>query len=252
MRKKILAGNWKMNHTGAAVQTVLTELVQTLPETEATLIIAPPFPYLAQAVSLTAHTPLHIAAQTMHWEEHGAFTGEVSPAMLVDIGVTHVLIGHSERREYNGETDRTVQQKVAAALQHGLTPIICCGETAQQRQAGRTDDLLGTQLRMALATVRMADASRVIVAYEPIWAIGTGQTARVAQAQATCAFLRRQLAALYNSDIAATVPILYGGSMKADNAAALLAAADIDGGLIGGASLQAASFTAIIRAADTI
>lgn len=252
MRKKILAGNWKMNHTGAAVQTVLTELVQTLPETKAMLIIAPPFPYLAQAVSLTAHTPLHIAAQTMHWEEHGAFTGEVSPAMLVDIGVTHVLIGHSERREYNGETDRTVQQKVAAALQYGLTPIICCGETAQQRQAGRTDDLLGTQLRMALAKVRMADASRVIVAYEPIWAIGTGQTATVAQAQATCAFLRRQLAALYNSDVAATVPILYGGSMKADNAAALLAAADIDGGLIGGASLQAASFTAIIRAADTI
>lgn len=252
MRKKILAGNWKMNHTGAAVQTVLTELVQTLPETEATLIIAPPFPYLAQAVSLTAHTPLHIAAQTMHWEEHGAFTGEVSPTMLVDIGVTHVLIGHSERREYNGETDRTVQQKVAAALQQGLTPIICCGETAQQRQAGQTDDLLGTQLRTALATVRMADASRVIVAYEPIWAIGTGQTATVAQAQATCAFLRRQLAALYTPDIAATVPILYGGSMKADNAAALLAAADIDGGLIGGASLQAASFTAIIRAADTI
>lgn len=252
MRKKILAGNWKMNHTGAAVQTVLTELVQTLPETKATLIIAPPFPYLAQAVSLTAHTPLHIAAQTMHWEEHGAFTGEVSPAMLVDIGVTHVLIGHSERREYNGETDRTVQQKVAAALQYGLIPIICCGETAQQRQAGRTDDLLGTQLRMALAKVRMADASRVIVAYEPIWAIGTGQTATVAQAQATCAFLRRQLAALYTPDVAATVPILYGGSMKADNAAALLAAADIDGGLIGGASLQAASFTAIIRAADTI
>lgn len=252
MRKKILAGNWKMNHTGAAVQTVLTELVQTLPETEVTLIIAPPFPYLAQAVSLTAHTPLHIAAQTMHWEEHGAFTGEVSPTMLVDIGVTYVLIGHSERREYNGETDRTVQQKVVAALQHGLTPIICCGETAQQRQAGQTDDLLGTQLRTALATVRMADASRVIVAYEPIWAIGTGQTATVAQAQATCAFLRRQLAALYTPDVAATVPILYGGSMKADNAAALLAAADIDGGLIGGASLQAASFTAIIRAADTI
>lgn len=247
MRKTIIAGNWKMNHTGSEAKETITGLVNRTKEgTKAEVVIAPVFPYLPMAVELTKGSQIHVAAQNMHWEESGAFTGEVSPAMLVDIGVTHVIIGHSERRTYFNETDETVNKKVKAALAHHLTPIVCCGETLEQREEGIMQSWIEGQIENALEGISADDMANVVIAYEPIWAIGTGKTATAAQAQEVCAIIRKKIAALYSQQVADTVSILYGGSVKGGNVAELTGSPDIDGGLVGGASLKVDDFMAII------
>ena len=222
MRKTIIAGNWKMNHTGKETRETITALVQGLTGAEqADIVIAPVFPYLPMAVELTKGTAVHVAAQNMHWLDNGAYTGEVSPAMLKDIGVSHVIIGHSERREYNNETDETVNLKVKSALAHGLTPILCCGETLAQREGGIMQSWIEGQIENALKDIAAADITKVVIAYEPIWAIGTGKTATAAQAEEVCDIIRKKLAALYDDTAAQDVSILYGGSVKGKNAAEL-------------------------------
>ncbi|MBF1339311.1 MAG: triose-phosphate isomerase [Megasphaera micronuciformis] len=250
MRKTIIAGNWKMNHTGAQVKSVLTELVADValgvkPE----VVVAPVFPYLETAVQLTQGTAVHIAAQNMHFEESGAYTGEVSPSMLVDIGVEYVIIGHSERRTYFNETDETVNLKVKAALAHDLIPIMCCGETLQQREQGEMQRFIEGQIEAGLAGISKEEVENIVIAYEPIWAIGTGKTATVEQAQEVCALIRRKLEALYDIKTADKISILYGGSVKSGNVGELTSSLDIDGGLVGGASLKADEFTKIITTA---
>lgn len=250
MRKTIIAGNWKMNHTGKETRETITGLVQGLTGDEKVeIVIAPVFPYLPLAVELTKGTVVKVAAQNMHWLDNGAYTGEVAPAMLKDIGVSHVIIGHSERREYNNETDETVNKKVQSALAHGLTPILCCGETLAQRESGVTKTWVEGQIENALKDIAAADITKVVIAYEPIWAIGTGKTATAAQAEEVCDIIRKKLAALYDDTAAQDVSILYGGSVKGKNAAELTACPDIDGGLVGGASLKAGDFLEIIHKA---
>ena len=248
MRKTIIAGNWKMNHLGADAKATIQGLVEKMPkDVKAEVVIAPVFPYLSTAVEMTKGTAIHVAAQNMHWEEKGAFTGEVSPAMLVDIGVTHVILGHSERRTYFNETDETVNKKTKAALAHNLTPIVCCGETLEQREEGIMQSWIEGQIENALKGISEADIKKVVIAYEPIWAIGTGKTASAAQAEVVCAIIRKKLAALYSAAAAEDVSVLYGGSVKGGNVAELTGSADIDGGLVGGASLKADDFLAIIN-----
>ena len=239
-----------MNHTGAQVKSVLTELVVDValgvkPE----VVVAPVFPYLETAVQLTQGTAVHIAAQNMHFEESGAYTGEVSPSMLVDIGVEYVIIGHSERRTYFNETDETVNLKVKAALAHDLIPIMCCGETLQQREQGEMQRFIEGQIEAGLAGISKEEVENIVIAYEPIWAIGTGKTATVEQAQEVCALIRRKLEALYDINTADKISILYGGSVKSGNVGELTSSLDIDGGLVGGASLKADEFTKIITTA---
>ena len=239
-----------MNHTGAQVKSVLTELVADValgvkPE----VVVAPVFPYLETAVQLTQGTAVHIAAQNMHFEESGAYTGEVSPSMLVDIGVEYVILGHSERRTYFNETDETVNLKVKAALAHDLIPIMCCGETLQQREQGEMQRFIEGQIEAGLAGISKEGVENIVIAYEPIWAIGTGKTATVEQAQEVCALIRRKLEALYDINTADKISILYGGSVKSGNVGELTSSLDIDGGLVGGASLKADEFTKIITAA---
>ncbi len=247
MRKTIIAGNWKMNHTGQdAKETIMGLVGRVSQDVKAEVVIAPVFPYLPMAVELTKGSPIHVAAQNMHWEESGAFTGEVSPAMLVDIGVTHVIIGHSERRTYFNETDETVNKKTKAALAHNLTPIVCCGETLEQREEGIMQPWIEGQIEKALEGIGADDLAKVVIAYEPIWAIGTGKTATAAQAQEVCSIIRKKIAALYSADVADSVSVLYGGSVKGGNVAELTGSPDIDGGLVGGASLKVDDFMAII------
>ena len=239
-----------MNHTGAQVKSVLTELVADValgvkPE----VVVAPVFPYLETAVQLTQGSAVHIAAQNMHFEETGAYTGEVSPSMLVDIGVEYVIIGHSERRTYFNETDETVNLKVKAALAHDLIPIMCCGETLQQREQGEMQRFIEGQIEAGLAGISKEEVENIVIAYEPIWAIGTGKTATVEQAQEVCALIRRKLEALYDIKTADKISILYGGSVKSGNVGELTSSLDIDGGLVGGASLKADEFTKIITTA---
>ena len=239
-----------MNHTGAQVKSVLTELVADValgvkPE----VVVAPVFPYLETAVQLTQGTAVHIAAQNMHFEESGAYTGEVSPSMLVDIGVEYVIIGHSERRTYFNETDETVNLKVKAALAHDLIPIMCCGETLQQREQGEMQRFIEGQIEAGLAGISKEEVENIVIAYEPIWAIGTGKTATVEQAQEVCALIRRKLEALYDINTADKISILYGGSVKSGNVGELTSSLDIDGGLVGGASLKSDEFTKIITTA---
>ena len=239
-----------MNHTGEQVKSGLTELVADValgvkPE----VVDAPVFPYLETAVQLTQGTAVHIAAQNMHFEESGAYTGEVSPSMLVDIGVEYVIIGHSERRTYFNETDETVNLKVKAALAHDLIPIMCCGETLQQREQGEMQRFIEGQIEAGLAGISKEEVENIVIAYEPIWAIGTGKTATVEQAQEVCALIRRKLEALYDIKTADKISILYGGSVKSGNVGELTSSLDIDGGLVGGASLKADEFTKIITTA---
>lgn len=239
-----------MNHTGEQVKSVLTELVADValgvkPE----VVVAPVFPYLETAVQLTQGTAVHIAAQNMHFEESGAYTGEVSPSMLVDIGVEYVIIGHSERRTYFNETDETVNLKVKAALAHDLIPIMCCGETLQQREQGEMQRFIEGQIEAGLAGISKEEVENIVIAYEPIWAIGTGKTATVEQAQEVCALIRRKLEALYDIKTADKISILYGGSVKSGNVGELTSSLDIDGGLVGGGSLKADEFTKIITTA---
>lgn len=248
MRKKIVAGNWKMNKTASEAAALIDAIKQ---ETEGIdkvdIVVCPPFTDLKDAAAACAGSNVALGAQNVHWEASGAFTGEISAAMLKDLGVTYAIIGHSERRQYFGETDETVNKRTKAALEAGLIPIVCVGETLEERDAGKLEEVVARQIKTGLADLGSA-LGNVVIAYEPVWAIGTGRTATPAQAQEAHALIRRTLAELAGGDTANAIRIQYGGSMKPDNAKELMGQPDIDGGLIGGAALQAASFAAIVKA----
>lgn len=248
MKQKLIVGNWKMNGSLAANAALLQAIKQGLPaHNKAGVAVAAPAPYLAQVQAELVGTTIGVGAQDVSQHEQGAFTGEASAAMLKEFGVRYALVGHSERRQYHGETDAVVAAKAQAALAKGITPIVCVGETLAEREAGQTEAVVRRQLAAVIHQVGQC-VSELVVAYEPVWAIGTGKTATPEQAQQVHAVLRAQLAAA--SDKAARVPLLYGGSMNAANAAQLLAQSDIDGGLIGGAALKAPDFLTIIAAAQ--
>jgi triosephosphate isomerase len=247
MRVPVIAGNWKMYKTRAeatAFVQAFLPLVSGVRGVE--IVLAPPYPSIATVAQLVAADGIGVASQNVHFADEGAFTGEVSPRMLKDAGATHCIIGHSERRQYYAEDDASVNRKVKAALAAGLTPILCVGETLPDREGGKTFDVVSRQLRGATEGIPAADAARIITAYEPVWAIGTGKTATPAQAQEVHAFLRRRMAEQWG-EAASRVRILYGGSVKPDNIAALTANEDIDGALVGGASLAPESFAKIVR-----
>ncbi|MDH3338884.1 MAG: triose-phosphate isomerase [Gammaproteobacteria bacterium] len=249
MRDFLVAGNWKMNGSSAGNAELVAGIIAGAPRSDRVrLVICPPFPYLAPVAAQAAGSGVAVGAQTVSQHESGAFTGEVAPGMLRDIGCEYVIVGHSERRELYGETSATVAEKVKAALDAGLKPIVCVGETLEQRESGSTESVVEEQLGAVIDKVGIAAFATAVVAYEPVWAIGTGKTASPEQAQEVHRHIRALLAG-HESDIAAATQILYGGSMKGENAAGLLAMPDIDGGLIGGASLKAADFLAIAQAA---
>ena len=248
MRRKLVAGNWKMNGSLAANAALVAGIKEGLPADACDVAVCVPAPYLAQVQGAVAGSAVALGAQDMSAHASGAFTGEVSAAMLQEFGVQYVILGHSERRAYHGETDAAVAAKTVAALKAGLVPVVCVGETLEQREAGQTKEIVGGQLDVVLAALSVEEAARIVVAYEPVWAIGTGKTATPEMAQEVHAMLRARLGAK-SAEAAAKVRVLYGGSMKPDNAEQLLAMADIDGGLIGGAALKAADFLAIIKAA---
>ena len=248
MRTPLIAGNWKMYKTVGEATLLVRELLAGLGElTDREAIVCPPFTALAAIAPLLADTPLGLGAQNLYPETQGAFTGEISPPMLVDIGCRYVIVGHSERRQYFGESDAFVNRKLRAALAHGLQPIVCVGESKPQRDAGQAEPIVTAQVRAALVDVTPEQMLNVVIAYEPIWAIGTGDTATPADAQAMHAAIRATLHDLYGAAIASAVRIQYGGSVKPDNIDELMAQPDIDGALVGGASLQAASFLRIIH-----
>lgn len=249
MRKPIIAGNWKMNKVLAEAEAFVANTKDKVPaQDKVDSIVCAPFPYLQALVAKTAGTDLAVAAQNMHFEESGAFTGEVSPVMLKDLGVSYVVLGHSERREYFAETDETVNKKAHAAFKHGITPIVCVGETLEQREANQTMDLVADQVKKALAGLTEAQVKETVIAYEPIWAIGTGKTATSEQANEVCTHVRKVVAEAFSSEAAEAVRIQYGGSVKPANIDELLGQSDIDGALVGGASLEADSFLQLVEA----
>jgi len=249
MRTKIVAGNWKMNKTASEAAALIDGIKAELEGvTGVDVVVCPPATDLKDAAAAVEGSTIGLGAQNVHWEESGAFTGEVSAAMLKDLGVTYVIIGHSERRQYFGETDETVNKRTKAALAAGLIPLVCVGETLEERDSGQMESIVVNQVKEGLADLG-DDLGKVVVAYEPVWAIGTGRTASPAQAQEVHALIRRTLAEISSGDVANTIRIQYGGSMKPDNAVELLSQPDIDGGLIGGAALKADSFAAIVKAA---
>lgn len=248
-RKQVIAGNWKMNLDRNQAKQLLSELIPLVKDATCEVVACVPYTNLETALTVTQGTNLKIGAQNCHFASAGAYTGEISAAMLAEMGVTHVVIGHSERRQYFGETDQTVHQRTVAALEAGLTVILCVGELLEDRENGITAELVTLQTKVALRGISKETLSRVIIAYEPVWAIGTGKTATAEQANEVCAVLRGVIAALYDASTAEQMVIQYGGSMNAANAAELLGKPDVDGGLIGGASLKAEDFAAIVAAA---
>ncbi len=246
-KNKLAAGNWKMNMLPSQCGAFIKELADSAKDAKNDILVCPTAVCLPAAVEAAKGTNIKVGAQNMYFEEKGAFTGEIAPDMLCDIGVTHVIIGHSERREYFAETDETVNKKVLKALEKGLTPVLCCGETLEQRKNGITIEFIRTQMKIALRGISKDDITKVVIAYEPIWAIGTGETATPEQANEVCSAIRALLKELYG-EVAADVVILYGGSVNAKNAAELFACSDIDGGLVGGASLKVDDFTVIANA----
>ncbi len=250
-RKTIIAGNWKMNKTPSEGKALIEEMKPLLSKTKwCEMVLCVPFTDIQAAVKAAKGSKIAIGAQNMHFEKSGAFTGEVSADMLRELGVKYVIIGHSERREYFAETDETCNKKVLAAIENGLRPILCCGESLEQREQGVTMDIIRTQIKIALNGVAAEDIKKVVVAYEPIWAIGTGKTATSEQANEVCSQIRDCLRELYGARNARAITIQYGGSMNAKNANELLGQPDVDGGLIGGASLKSADFAAIVEAAN--
>jgi triosephosphate isomerase (TIM) len=247
-RKKIIAANWKMYKDLAQANDFFTFFMEKLPETTAEILIAPAYTNLWHAFETTRAYPIEIIAQNLHQEEKGAFTGEVSAEMLKSIGIQRVIIGHSERREYFGESDTLLKQKVETALKNEMDVIFCVGEKLADRKADKHFELVKSQLQTALFSLNKSDWQHIVIAYEPVWAIGTGETASPEQAQEMHQFIRETIAGAYGSDTAAAVSILYGGSVKPDNAKSLFSQPDIDGGLVGGASLEVDSFVEIIKA----
>lgn len=248
MRKPLIAGNWKLFKTLAEASDLITKLkplVEDLHEVE--VVVAPVFTALSTVAALTAGSQIKVAAQDCYWEEEGAYTGEVSPKLLRDAGCSHVIIGHSERRQFFGETDETVNRKTKAALAAGLTVLLCVGETLTQRDSGEAFKVIEAQVRGGLEGLAAEEAAQVVLAYEPVWAIGTGKTASDEQAQEVHAFIRGLVTRLYSQGVGDAIRILYGGSVKPENVKGLMSQADIDGALVGGASLKADSFAAIVR-----
>jgi triosephosphate isomerase len=253
MRKPLIAGNWKMNETHLEAMRLVQQLAHELAGFDfesVEVVVCPPFTSLRTVQTLidSDRYQFGLGAQTMHSEKEGAFTGEISPGMLKALDVDYVILGHSERRELFGETDEGVNAKVKLAFEFELVPIVCCGETEGEREAGGTQEKVERQIRAAFAGVGAERAARVVVAYEPIWAIGTGKTATPDDAQTTIAYIRKVLADAASAEVADRVRILYGGSVKAGNARALMSQPDVDGALVGGASLDAAEFAAIVKA----
>ena len=249
-RNAVIAGNWKMNKTASEARELIDGLLPLVKDAGCTVIIGVPFTDIHVAVEMTKGSNVHVAAQNCHFEASGAFTGEVSAPMLKDEGVEYVILGHSERRQYFAETDETVNKRARAALANGLKTIICVGESLDQREAGVTKEFVCGQVVAALEEMTAEDLKNVIIAYEPIWAIGTGKTATKEQAAEVCGFIRETVAEKYGQDVADALTIQYGGSMNAKNCDELLSMEDIDGGLIGGASLKPADFSVIVEAAS--
>jgi triosephosphate isomerase len=248
-RKPLVAGNWKMHRTGPEALELIQQLRDGYTAGRTEVMVAPPFTAL-EAVSRALETSeIALGAQNVHWEAQGAFTGEISAGMLKALGCAYVIVGHSERRQLFGETDSSVSKKARAVLHAGMQPLVCIGETLAERDAGRTLQVVATQLQGSLAGVAVEEMTHVVLAYEPVWAIGTGRNATPAQAQEVHAHIREQLVRLFGRPVGESVRILYGGSVKADNAAELLGQADVDGALVGGASLKAQEFLAIVAAA---
>ena len=248
MRKPIIAGNWKMYkkvHEAITLVSELSDLVAAVDGVE--VVVCPPFTALDAVNETLQGTNIAVGAQNMHWQEEGAFTGEISPAMLKSLGCKFVILGHSERRQYFGETDEGVNKKIKAAFANCLIPIVCVGETLEQREAGITEEIVRKQTEGALAGYDAETVAQLVVAYEPVWAIGTGKTASNEDAQQVCGYIRQVVAGMFNQDTANKVRIQYGGSVKPDNISALMAQPDIDGALVGGASLDAKSFAEIVK-----
>ncbi|MPM75862.1 Triosephosphate isomerase [bioreactor metagenome] len=247
MRKPIIAGNWKMNLTPAEAEQLVVELIPLVKDAACDVVVCPPYVDLAVAGKLLVGTNIKLGAQNIHWAPKGAFTGEVSADMLLAMGVSHAIVGHSERRQYFGETDETVNKRAKAALEANITPIICVGETLEQRESGVTDTIVSKQTVAALAGFSAEEVVRSVIAYEPIWAIGTGKTATSEDANTTIKVIRDAIAGVYGKKIADEVRIQYGGSMNAKNATELMAMPEIDGGLIGGASLKSEDFSKVVH-----
>ena len=247
MRRKVIAGNWKMNMLPDAAIRFIDELTPLVKDTENEVVLCVPYTDLFYSLLATQNTNIKIGAQNMHWEESGAYTGEVSGRMLKAIGVEYVIIGHSERRQYFAETDETVNKKLKAAFHYGLKPIVCVGETLEQREAGKAEEVVTTQVEKALAGLTEEQVADTIVAYEPIWAIGTGKTATSEDANSMIKTIREKIANSYGQNIANGVIIQYGGSVKSTNAKELFSMSDIDGSLVGGASLKADEFAKIVN-----
>ena len=249
-RKAIIAGNWKMNKTPAETTTLINEMKPLVAGADCEVVLCVPFVDIAAAVEAAKGSNIKIGAENCHFKDSGAYTGEVSALLLKECEVEYVVIGHSERRQYFGETDQTVNLRTLAALKAGLKPIVCVGETLEQRELGYTETLLKYQTKMALTNVTAEQLKDVIIAYEPVWAIGTGVTATADQADEGNGFVRAAIAEAYGEDVAETVTVQYGGSMNAKNAEELVAKVNVDGGLIGGASLKAEDFSVIVKAAS--
>ena len=249
MRKPIIAGNWKMNLTAKEAIEFVEEVKTKIPsEDKVDSVIGAPALFLYPMKEAVAGTALKLAAENCHWEDNGAFTGENSPLALEDMGIDYVIIGHSERREYNHETDEEINKKAKAIIAHNMTPIICCGETLEQRENGETADFVAGQIKAALKDLTAEQVANLVIAYEPIWAIGTGKSSDAATANETCGVVRATVEELYGKEVADKVRIQYGGSVKPENIAEYMAEEHIDGALVGGASLQPASFLALLDA----
>ena len=248
-RKAIIAGNWKMNKNATQAAALIDELIPAVKDAGCEVVICTPFTSLVTAVEKCKGTNIHVGAENVHFEKSGAFTGEISADMLTDLGVEYVITGHSERRQYFAETDETVNKRTLAALEAGLKVIVCVGENLTQREQGVTEELVRMQTKIALLGVSAEQMANIVIAYEPVWAIGTGKTATSQQAQEVCAAIRKVIGELYGEEIAKATTIQYGGSMNPGNCAELLAQPDVDGGLIGGASLKADQFSVLVEAA---
>lgn len=250
-RVPVIAGNWKMFKTTGEAKSLIKELAPLITQKKPCIVVVcPPFTALNSAQQELSGTSIKLGAQNVHWESQGAFTGEISASMLIDACCEYVIIGHSERRQYFAETDDSVNRRLKAALAGGIAPIVCVGESLEERESNITESVVERQVRAGFAGIDAAYASKTIIAYEPIWAIGTGRTASTADANAVCTFIRKTITAMYSAQTAEAVRVLYGGSVKPDNIDELMGASDIDGALVGGASIKAADFARIVNFAE--
>ncbi len=249
-RKAVIAGNWKMNKTPAETTEIINAMKPLVKDADCSVVLCVPYVDICAALEAANGSNIEIGAENCHWEKSGAYTGEISADMLVAMGVKYVITGHSERRQYFGETDITVNKRTLAAVNAGLTAIVCVGETLEQREQGVTAELVAMQTKIALGGIAKDQLDKIIIAYEPVWAIGTGKTATSDQAEEVCAVIRATIAEIYDNDAAEALTIQYGGSMNAANADELVSKVNVDGGLIGGASLKAEDFSIIVKAAS--